>query len=360
MTQLGATNESVLQDHAGLVEEVVLARLKVLATTQPPEPTGEELEDHPAIKNISMGAADPVRVFVKNEPHKLAKVRVGRLRLISSVSLPDQLIDRLLMEAQNKALIERWATIPNKPGMGSSDPQLRMLWDAMVRIAARGGLLDSDVSGYDWAVKLWMQICDFTVRCMQMGVLPSSFLGRLMLRAILRQVWPCFVTSDGQMFVTSEPGLQLSGKLNTSTGNSTMRNVLCVCCGHDSMAMGDDCIENGERPEETAELLRSLGFTVEINWTPSPEGAQFCSMLHKQRGVAVPTRWARTFFRLLSKTEITFADLFQFAEEIRHVDEKEKVLEYIKSLPSFKMPQVGGHEEGHEGGLHAPQEGPRC
>lgn len=39
---------------------------------------------------------DPIKVFVKQEPHKRKKLDEGRLRLISSVSLIDTIIDRIL------------------------------------------------------------------------------------------------------------------------------------------------------------------------------------------------------------------------------------------------------------------------
>nr|QJI53807.1 MAG: hypothetical protein 2 [Solemoviridae sp.] len=40
--------------------------------------------------------ADDLKVFVKQEPHKIKKIQEGRLRLISAVSLVDTMIDRIL------------------------------------------------------------------------------------------------------------------------------------------------------------------------------------------------------------------------------------------------------------------------
>lgn len=362
MMLLAGTNEAALKDYEGLILDVVLERLQVLSKVKLSAVRVEDADDdtvHPAISQIEAGVMDPVRVFVKNEPHKREKIEKGRLRLICSVSLPDNVLQRVLFERQNKGLIDKWDTIPNKPGMGSADFQLGMLWDAMVILSACGALLDTDVSGWDWSVKSWMQACNCIVRLMQIGISSATLAGRVILNESIRLGWPVFVLSDGRAFVTKRNGLQLSGQLNTSHGNSTMRNVLARLCGHASMAMGDDCTEEGTNVEETVALLRNLGFTLEYHTTAGPQGATFCSMRHKSRGVAEPTRWPRTLYRLLSKPVITLTDLLQFADEIRHVDGKERVLEWIRSLPNFSVPQVGGHEEGHEGGA-SPQEGPDC
>lgn len=51
------------------------------------------------------GSPDPIRMFIKQEPHKEAKLRVGRYRLISAVSFVDTMADRVMLRwLQNKAV----------------------------------------------------------------------------------------------------------------------------------------------------------------------------------------------------------------------------------------------------------------
>lgn len=40
--------------------------------------------------------SDPLKIFIKQEPHKDKKIAEGRLRLIMSVSLIDSMVDRIL------------------------------------------------------------------------------------------------------------------------------------------------------------------------------------------------------------------------------------------------------------------------
>lgn len=60
--------------------------------------------------------ADPIRLFIKPEPHKEKKLVEGRYRLISSVSVVDQIIDHMLFGEMNQKMIQKWHSIPNKAG----------------------------------------------------------------------------------------------------------------------------------------------------------------------------------------------------------------------------------------------------
>jgi mRNA-degrading endonuclease RelE of RelBE toxin-antitoxin system len=77
-----------------------------------------------AVERVEWGLVDPVRVFVKNELHSTKKVRQGRYRLIMSISVVDQLVDRVFSTEQNSEEIRHWKHIPSKPGMGLDDEGL--------------------------------------------------------------------------------------------------------------------------------------------------------------------------------------------------------------------------------------------
>jgi len=60
---------------------------------------------------------DPSRLFVKQEPHKVEKINLGRHRLIFNVSIIDQIIDHCLLDPSLDAMYENHTTVPNKVGM---------------------------------------------------------------------------------------------------------------------------------------------------------------------------------------------------------------------------------------------------
>jgi len=83
-----------------LVVEAVWARLEALSRIElSPDVTPPEL--------IQLGLCDPVRLFIKQEPHPFRKVRTGRLRLISSVSLSDHTLQSAHLGIQNLISIIR-------------------------------------------------------------------------------------------------------------------------------------------------------------------------------------------------------------------------------------------------------------
>jgi len=99
-------NEQVLTSHGELVCRAVIARIHLLASQDVPEDSYEIVEKR---------MADPVRFFVKNEPHPMRKLINKRFRLIGSVSLVDQNVERLLFTEQNKAEIADYINTPSMP-----------------------------------------------------------------------------------------------------------------------------------------------------------------------------------------------------------------------------------------------------
>ena len=49
------------------------------------------------------------------------KLQKERWRIISSVSLVDEIVDRMLYGTQNRAEINHWSSTPSMPGVGFSD-----------------------------------------------------------------------------------------------------------------------------------------------------------------------------------------------------------------------------------------------
>lgn len=197
---------------------------------------------------IERGFMDPVRVFVKNEPHKLEKITSGKIRLIMSVSIVDKMIEMLLSRFSCKANIANWKNIPSKPGIGfDSDDNYHMVAD-MHRILATTRMCGSDVKGFDFSVRDW-QLKD----CAEMSIKLTKSRGEVdatatwahVMRAkALLQCKPVFQFSDGELVAPTYEGIVCSGCYRTSDGNSIMRVRLADLLGaHEAMAAGDDCLE---------------------------------------------------------------------------------------------------------------------
>nr|QZZ63345.1 hypothetical protein [Leuven Sobemo-like virus 1] len=97
--------------------------------------------------------SDPLRVFVKQEPHKLSKLKEGRYRLIQGVSLVDTMIDRIVFGE-----MARKATHPNNImktpctiGWSQNGGGWKYIYDKFPR-----GAVSIDRKAWDWTVREWM------------------------------------------------------------------------------------------------------------------------------------------------------------------------------------------------------------
>lgn len=229
------------------------------------------------IKNNIM---DPVRVFVKNEPHKVDKIRSGRVRLIMSVSIIDKLIEMLLWNYLNQKEISCWETIPSKPGFGFTTQMTDSLYGS-VASESIPTLASADVSGWDWSVPVWLRDVDLEVR-LQLISNCSPLLRKLAYRFTTNSYRSIYQFSDGNL-VTTRDGIVNSGCYNTSSSNSRMRVALAMLVqSHCPMryslyaiAMGDDCIERYN--EHATKWYEHYGFPLKQYERLKGGKFEFCS-----------------------------------------------------------------------------------
>jgi len=317
---LAPTKGQLLDEHGPLVVEAVLKRLSLLqeyADKMPSDP--QEL--------VELGLCDPVRVFVKDEPHTKVKAMEGRWRLISSVSIVDEIIERLLCHVQNETEIDSWLKCPSKPGIGlSQDAQAQALWQEVLPHLATAA--EADVSGWDWSVPWWLLDLDVRARILLCGASPRSSFARILHARMWCLARSVFSTTDGQLFKQAVPGLMKSGSYLTSSTNSRMRVMLAWLIGADwAIAMGDDSLEQ-ETPG-AAERYALYGFRVKM-YRRCGQSFEFCSHRFTD-GVAVPLNWAKGLYRLLSATP-NEGLVVQFREEYRHSPFLSTCLEVISRV----------------------------
>lgn len=339
------TNENLLSclGVEGL-EQAVWDRLRALATgpfTDDPE------------EDVRLNRCDPVRVFVKNELHSATKVSEGRLRLIMSISVVDQLVERVLCEDQNEAEIRFHSDIPSKPGMGLDDEGLDRLMSAMAEFEDP---VETDMSGYDWSVAEWMLVADAAFRTMAKGLGADSAYARLIAARVKCLARSVLVFSDGSIFTQSIPGVQKSGSYNTSSTNSRIRVMLGYLAGSSKLiAMGDDAVE--EYSSEAFRKYRELGMKPKMYTRVSlVTGIEFCATVFSSLFAPRPVRWQRMLATLLQTTPQTLEEeetrLCALQNELRHSPAAAEAFDIISRAgwgfpgkPNQDAPQEEGEEE---------------
>ena len=315
-------NASALKAYPEQIKEAVWQRLMVLSFI--------DCEAQNAVQLVQSGACDPVRLFVKNEPHNQLKIKQGRMRLISSVSLVDQLVERILISQQNKAEIDQWNLIPSKPGMGLDDSGLEKIWEYVQPWS--GKRFEADISGWDFGLQAWEMLWEADVRAELAGMV-----GTLYHKALRSRVWceanSLFMLSNGVLLAQTVAGKRCSGSYNTSAGNSRCRVMLGYLVGAPQiMAMGDDSVEVGV--EGAVDKYEKMGHIVKT-FAESVGGFEFCSTrisLRDGKVVGEPVNWSRTFYRLLHATSGFEERRAQFCFEMRHSPHLARCLSVLERI----------------------------
>lgn len=304
MKALGETNGMVLDRHLDLVVEASYARLMRLSSV---ELSGDET----AIDLVDLGLCDPVRLFVKQEPHTAKKLREKRYRLISSVSLIDQVVERLLFGYQNNREIALWRVCPSKPGMGlSAGEQAQSIWTELCAKHFMHPAAEADISGFDWSVQQWELEADLEMRRI-LGSF-SSRCYRVAKNRMFCLSLSVFQLSDGSLIAQGEPGIMKSGSYVTSSTNSRIRCLMAKLIGSPwCIAMGDDSVEGFV--DNAAEKYAKLGHICKDYIACASDGTSlrsvnFCSHF-LAKDTYYLTTWSKTLFRFLHSQSRSLVEL---------------------------------------------------
>ena len=277
-----------------------------------------------AVERVWLYLVDPVRFFVKNEPHSVDKVLNRRFRLISSFSVVDSIVQRLATSSQNEREIGQWASCPSRPGIGFTDSMMREYVEAH---SSYPSICMSDMSGWDWNVKGWEFDMDAERRVGLATECDEEY--RNFIRMVMELAkLSVFMTSDGCLHAQLKPGLMKSGMYITSSSNSAIRVMLAYLAGAKwASAMGDDCTESGS----CKELYEQYGHIVK-NMSEVKDQWEFCSKVWTRGGVGWPTRGSadKMLFRLAHK-DSSPDELLQFLSEIRHAPWEKEVRDLLTS-----------------------------
>lgn len=182
----------------------------------------------------------------------MAKIEEGRLRLISSLSLVDQVVDRCLFQTWQKVEIANCLQIAGKTGwspMPEGFPQLYGLGD---------NVLATDCSAFDWTYPAWLAKLTLEIRLTQTREYSQEF------AQAARNRWNEVLGTDcimrlpnGQIFRQTRLGIMKSGWLLTISGNSMAQELITL------LAL------RRARPQQQLGRLWSMGDDVLMQWDGS-------------------------------------------------------------------------------------------
>jgi hypothetical protein len=252
---------------------------------------------------------DPVRVFQKHEIMKSDKIGL-RERIISSVSLIDELIDRLLLSEATRTCMDTFESHPIKVGFshvnGNYDRCGKFLNDPNDKFAS------FDRSMFDWTVtEEWI---DATTECYIRRASgdgsPDGEFNFVRWRQILRNRDYSFYKGDwylenGMLLRQSRRGIIRSGRLDTFLRNSMVLILKKIISDkrqgirtrrRDIVCAGDDEVSSmsGRDIDKILQMHTEWGFKTTLEAPVGPLNGQiFCSYMFKNdhpeaKGIYVP------------------------------------------------------------------------
>lgn len=205
--------------------------------------------------NLNNRKADPIRLFIKPEPLSDRKINAKKYRLISSVSVVDQIIDHMLFGTMNSLLIEKCNETPVKTG-----------WTPMTggwKSVPCQNIVSTDKSSFDWTVSLWMVQAELEIRMNLCDNLTDEWKNLAAFRYKKLFLEPIFITSGGLQLRQNFPGVMKSGCVNTISSNSIIQLLIHFRVAEEvnedikfMWAMGDDVIQENKSDEYFDHLAR--------------------------------------------------------------------------------------------------------
>lgn len=275
-----------------LFKELVKSRMKTLMTG--------ELE------------ADDIHVFVKQEPHKIKKLREEKYRLISAVSMVDTMVDRVVFGDLADEVLTSVGKTPVMVGWTPVRGGFRLLRDKI-----KGRAMCIDKSSWDWTVPGWMVDDWESVIFGLVNEYPKYWptLVRMRFRALFEAPW--FGFEDGTRVQQQIRGIMKSGCFLTivlnSLGQLLVHYLASARMGlegeaFEPLCMGDDTVQELiPQYELYVEEIERLGFIVKECkiTTKHLEFAGF--VLEKDR--AWPCYWEKHIYNMQHSSDLVLEDM---------------------------------------------------
>lgn len=315
-----ATNKLLLDRHRDQVISLVAWRLKMRSSL----PVSYWESATPAAW-LAAGLSDPVRPFLKQEPHPRRKAKDKKWRMICGVSVVDQCFERCIFTMFTDACKLNYPNLPVQLGIGFSD---EMVTETQRQIAAKASSPDnvwsSDAPSWDAGVNPPMT-ASFAVAVEGKAHVRSERLRRALTSWYYTACWSLYVTPSGFIYLKLKPGQTLSGSFATSIWNGWMRRLLSIAVRVPwSLHAGDDTTDLPDFPgSELADRYAERGVVLRDLKQYSRDSFEFCSHRYEVvagRCVAYLTSWRKAIYKLLSAKSPAPDAIRGVQYELRHND----------------------------------------
>lgn len=253
--------------------------------------------------------SDPIRLFIKPEPHSVKKLESGRYRLISSVSIIDQIIDAMLFGEMNRKVVQNWLFLPTRVGWSF----LNGGWKFISMMTPQMAI---DKSSWDWTACGWLFEAALEVRKRLCRNLQTSGAWEELATWRYTQLFhkPVFITSGGLLLKQKEPGVMKSGCYNTLVDNSIMQLLLHALVTSELeipfgniITMGDDTLQDDiPEPKRTDYLDRLSRYCIVKTCQTKFE---FCGMQFFMGGRLEPMYRGKHAYKMLYMSEDIVHDM---------------------------------------------------
>jgi len=304
---------------------------------------------------------DPIRLFIKREPHSAEKVKKNKLRLIWAVSIVDSVIDSLIFGPGDEAEVANFRTIPSKVGM-SNHSGVHSLTEWLTEGGDNHDFVSIDKSGWDWTVRPFQFRSFLESRsrlCLNKTALPAVFslwrgMAEMRLQMLMKKR---IVFSDGSMYDQKFDGIMPSGSKITISMNSYCQVLLKVMFCHsrggfDELAhrvasMGDDTTEKlgAYEVKDYVDFMRRWHSIKRAGEKGPLFDQEFCSAgfyysPRHGRYAAYPNRFERAKFMLAYKEpgKLQFAEDYFASACLRHAFH----VDYAVFDEAFRLKTKGG------------------
>ena len=230
---------------------------------------------------------DPINLFVKHEPHKPSKVKNKAWRLISGVSVVDQLVDEILHGDFLDLVVDR----PCGYNMTIGWSQYQEHGLRLINLLVRGVVDAADKSSWDWTVQPWhFELLEMFLTWLNDDYEPVTM--AVMTNHLKAMGGPKEFRAKGRTFRTTEGGLMPSGWKLTILANSLMQifshYLACERCGKTyptPLSQGDDTVQPAVDDESYWFELGRTGCILKDKqrFRCRTDGFEFCGMIFRRK-----------------------------------------------------------------------------
>jgi hypothetical protein len=296
---------------------------------------------------VEQGWRDPVSPFIKDEPHPQRKWSLGKWRIVTCVSLVDQIVERCIYGRVVFAVKSVYPSSPAVIGIGFTDAMAEEFAQEVKRTFTSPS--SNDVSG--WDTKLGGSYIEaageYVIRAARS---PPPAYASAVRNHIVCNVNPLFIIKTrlgSELYTRNAPGGMLSGSYVTTLYNTLCRIDVALLAGATMVkAAGDDTVEEHADPTAVVDNYKSLGFNVRFE-PHNEDFFEFCSHRFSLKGKPVYfSGWRKSCLRFFLNGKFDAERLMAIFHELRNNPEQLAVVKRLlrNTEPSALTSLIGWDE----------------